>query len=70
MTREEAAEIILAEQPFRLCEECKGSGTVTEGNGNWVMGCDNCSATGVKANPQYRAACTILQLRMPQLIHE
>jgi hypothetical protein len=67
VTRVEAAEIIMSEQPFLVCKRCDGKGTILSGKDNWATSCALCSSTGAKANHRYREACTILNLRMPQL---
>lgn len=66
MTRAEAAEVILSEDPVFICTACNGSGTRVSGDGNWIVQCWTCSASGRKMNSRYVKACQLLNLPVPK----
>lgn len=72
MTREEAAEIILQNEPWSVvCSKCGGYGTVKrqlDVHGSrpiYHLGCSACLTYGRTLSEEYKAACTQLGLPLP-----
>ena len=70
MTKEEAAEILLAEPPFKPCAECDGLGfkSMLDGGGDCraCLRSDASGGTGKVYNPTYAKACEVLGLEPPK----
>lgn len=77
MTREEAAEIIIAGPTYSFCPDCRGHGRRARGSRHyssrakrWIETpklCDYCIGSGSRVRTEYLLACVVLHMPFPTM---